>query len=169
MEFATHAIDTEHRGAFEPFTQIERPADIFPATLTDKSPMALAAHIIRQRVAVLTQLGSATADDRLVEVALEAAKNGKTVLFEAPFHDSTVEVGTYKAGSKVKKPLSNIQRSLPILNTSPATFEAKTNFLLHRLNMQPAGNTRGLGDYYKNEDLRRFYDGMEQNFVGELV
>ena len=169
LEFATHAIDFEHKGAFEPFTMIEEEANLFPATLTDKSTQAIAEHIIHQRVAVLTQLGSATADDRLVEVALAAAQHGKIILFEAPFHDSTVQPGTYKAGAKVRERLPNIQRRLPILNTSPTTFETKTNYLLHRLGIRPAGNTKGLGMYYSNNDLRKFYDQMEQNLVRELV
>jgi hypothetical protein len=169
LQFASHAIDFEHKGAFEPYTEILEPADLFPATLSDKSVRAIANHIIAQRVAVLTQLGSATADDRLVEVALEAARHGKIILFEAPFHDSTVEPGTYKAGSKVKELLPNIQRRLPILNTSPATFEAKSNYLIHRLGMIQKGKTDGLGITYEDEDLRRFYDQMEQNLVRELV
>lgn len=170
MEFASHAIDSKHKGPFQPFTQIEYPADIFPATLTDKTVTAMARHIVRQRVAILTQLGSATADDRLVAVALEAARHGKIILFEAPFYDSTVQVGTYKAGSGVKQVLENIRRQLPILNTSPAAFEAKANYLLHRLSMQRnVQNTKDLGDYYENDELVNFYDNMEQNLVGELV
>lgn len=169
LEFSTHAIDYGKKGAFEPFTRIDKPADLFPTTLTDKSTEALARHIIQQRVAILTQLGSATADNRLVEVALEAGRQGKIVLFEAPFHDSTVEVGTYKAGSRAATPLENIQRSLPILNTSPAAFEAKTNFLLHKLHIKPVDETVGLGTRYSNDDIRCFYDHMEQSLVGELV
>lgn len=169
LEFADHAIDFSHKGAFEPFTEITQPADVFPATLSDKSTMALARHLIQQRVAVLTQLGSATADDRLVKVALEAAEHGKPVIFEAPFHDSTIEAGTYAAGAEVLKELPSIQRSLPILNTSPATFEAKTNYTLHRLGIVPEGETEGLGVIYSSQDLRRFYDQMEANLVRELV
>ncbi len=169
LEFATHAIDQERKGAFEPFTRITQPADLFPARLTDKSPAALATHIINQRAAMLTQLGSATADDRLVAVALEAAKHGKIVLFEAPFPDSSVKVGKYAAGKQVKDALPNLQRSLPILNTSPAAFEAKINMLMHKLKMRPKGDTKGLGVHYHDEDLRRFYDQMEQNLIGELV
>lgn len=173
LEFAGHAIDVEHKGTFEPFTRIIKPAGIFPATLSDKSPVALATHIIHQRVSVLTQLGSATADDRLVNVALQAAERGKIVLFEAPFHDSTIEAGTYEAGAAVLKVLPNIQRRLPIINTSPSTFEAKANYLLHKLDIRPDARSHaesaGLGVTYESKELRQFYDAMEQSLVKELV
>jgi hypothetical protein len=169
MAFASHAITIEEKGPFEPFTDITNPADIFPATLTDKSGIAFARHLINQQVAILTQLGSATADDRLVKIALEAAAHGKIVIFEAPFHDSMVAVGTYAAGSEALRRLPNVQRRLPIVNTSPATFDAKANYLLHRLDLKPVGNTEGLGAFYSSNDLRRFYDQMEQNLVRELV
>ena len=169
LQFAAHAIDSDHRGAFEPFTEIVNPADVFPAELSDKSKIAFANHLIGQRVALLTQLGSATADDQLVKIALEAALHGKPVIFEAPFHDSAVQAGTYAAGAEVRRPLKNIQRPLPILNTSPATFGAKINYVLHKLGLAPAGETEGLGAHYTSDDLRRFYDHMEQNLVGELV
>ncbi len=169
MEFASHAISYDHKGPYDPFTQITSPANLFPASMTDKSTEAFAVHIVQQRVAILTQLGSATADDSLIEVALEAAKRGKIILFEAPFHDSTVLTGTYKAGARVRESLPNLQRRLPILNTSPATFDAKTNYLLHRLGIQPLGQSEGLGVYFDDNDLRKFYDQMEQNLVRELV
>ncbi len=169
MEFAAHAITFENKGPFEPFTEITNPADIFPATLTDKSGIAFARHLIHQRVSILTQLGSATADNRLVNIALKAGEQGKIVIFEAPFHDSTVEVGTYAAGAEALRILPNLQRSLPIVNTSPATFEAKSNYLIHRLGLQPSGDTTGLGVCYTSNELRSFYDRMEQNLVRELV
>lgn len=169
MQFADHAIDFAHKGPYDPFTHIEKPADLFPATLTDKSPVALAQHIIAQHVALLTQLGSATADDRLVDVSLEAARHGKLILFEAPFPDSTVQPGKYKAGAKVRESLEHIQRPLPILNTSPTAFEAKINYAMHRLGIQPVRTTKGLGPTYSPEDMRKFFDYMEQNLVRELV
>lgn len=107
-----------------------------------------------------------------MKVALRAAEQGKIVLFGAPFHDSTIEAGTYEAGAEVLKVLPNIQRRLPIINTSPSTFEAKSSYLLHKLDIRPiarADDEEKLGETYASEDLRRFYDAMEQSLVRELV
>ncbi|MDO8648164.1 MAG: asparaginase domain-containing protein [Candidatus Peregrinibacteria bacterium] len=168
-EFASHARDLRKKDAYRPFTNITRPADLYPTRLTDKSLESFADHLIAQRVALLTQLGSATADDALVELALAAGNNGKIVMFEAPFPDSSVEPGRYKAGSAVRKILPFVRRPLPILNTSPDAFEAKVNYVQSELGMQPVANTVGLGDIYSAGDLRKFYDHMETNMVGELV
>lgn len=97
MEFAQHARELRQVGLFEPFTQLTAPADIIPIALTDKSPVHFARTIIGSRVNVLTQLGSATADDKLVMVALEAAQRGKALYFASPFPDSQTHAGKYTA------------------------------------------------------------------------
>lgn len=58
---------------------------------------------------------------------------------------------------------------IPVLITAPTTFEAKANFVLSRLGLEPAGNSKGLGVFYSPADQRRFMDMMEQNLVRELV
>lgn len=97
MEFAQHARELRQVGAFEPFTQLTVPANVHPISLTDTSPVDFASHLIHSRVSVLTQLGSATADDRLVMVALAAAQRGKAMYFAAPFPDSQTHAGKYAA------------------------------------------------------------------------
>jgi hypothetical protein len=169
LTYADHAITYERKGVYRPFTKVLEPASLFPTKLTDKSEEAFVTHLINQRVALLIQLGSATADDALIHLAMEAADHGKATIVEAPFYDSTVEPGTYKAGAEVGRMLTSIRRSLPILNTSPDAFEAKTAVTLAREGIQPIGNTKGLGIIYDPNDLRKFYDIMETNIVGELV
>ena len=169
LQFADHAIAYEKKGVYRPFTKVFEPASLFPAKLTDKSEEVFTRFLIDQRVAMLIQLGSATADDALIHLAMEAADHGKTVIIEAPFYDSSVEPGTYAAGAEVGRTLEYIQRPLPILNTSPDAFEAKVAVTLARQGIQPMATTKGLGTIYSPNDLRRFYDEMETNIVGELV
>ncbi len=171
LEFASHAIEYAKKGAFEPFTGVTMPANIIPASLTDKTAVDFAQHIIDQRVSVLTQLGSATADDALVDIAMKAAEEGKLILLQAPFPDSAVEAGTYSAGAAVRKQIGSLQRSLPIINTSPAAFSAKVNFLLHQQGLAGVAPPEegNLGVIYKADQARKFYDAMEQNMLGELV
>ncbi len=169
LEIASHAMTLENKKPYDPFTNITHAADLYPVQLSDKSTESFAQHLIQQKVSLLTQLGSATADDTLVDLAMTAANHGKIVLFEAPFPDSTVQTGTYKAGAAVRENVPLIHRTLPILNTSPSAFEAKVNYVLHKLNIQPLAYKKGLGIVYNSVDLRRFYDAMESNMVGELV
>lgn len=170
LEFAGHAREYGKKGPYEPFTAIERPADLFSVRLTDKSPEAFARHLIAQRVGLLTQLGAATADNALVDVALAAADRGKLIVVQAPFPDSQVPVGTYAAGKAIGRTLGgDIHRSLPIINTSPDAYDAKVNYALSRLGIQPTMETRGLGLVYSAADVRKFYSVLEQSLVGELV
>ncbi len=170
LEFARHARDYRKKGPYTPFTKVRNQADIIPVRLTDISSGRFARFITEQTVSVLTQLGSATADDVLVDIALAAANNGKAIIFEAPFADSKVAAGTYKAGSGVTRELPFLQRRLPIINTSPDAFAAKSNFLMHSLGVEPFDVAHeGLGTIFSGYDLRRFYDHMETNMVGELV
>jgi len=170
LEFAGHARDVNHKGHYTPFTEITKPADIIPARMTDISARGLANFIIGRKATVLTQLGSATADDTLVEVALAAANHGKAIVFEAPFADSSVQAGTYAAGSGVTRVLEYIKRPIPIINTSPDAFAAKMNFLLHAHGLSEKElAVSGLGTTYSSNDLRGFYDAMETNIVGELI
>ncbi len=170
LEFARHAIDLAHKAHYNPFTEVASRADIIPARLTDLSPRGLAEFIIGRSATVLTQLGSATANDILVEVALAAADHGKAIVFEAPFADSTIQAGTYAAGSAVTRVLPSIKRPLPIINTSPDAFAAKMNVTSHKLKMTPQEvAVRGMGVTYDSEDLRRFYGAIETNTVGELI
>lgn len=97
MEFAQHARELRQVGAFEPFTQLTVPANVHPISLTDTSPPDFAQHLMHTKVSVLTQLGSATADDRLVIVALAAAQRGKAIYFASPFADSKTHAGKYAA------------------------------------------------------------------------
>lgn len=170
LVFAGHAVEYGKKGPYEPFTEIDGPADLYPAKLTDKSLRSFAKHLRAQEVALLTQLGAATADDGLLDVALAAADRGKIVVVQAPFPDSRVKAGTYKAGAAIRRNLKGgIQRPLPIINTSPDAGDAKINYVLHRLGIKPSAETKGLGLIYASGDIRRFYDRMDQNLVGELV
>jgi hypothetical protein len=170
LEFAGHARDIQNKGQYRPFTEVTKPADIIPVQLSDVSPSTLAKFIVNMNASVLTQLGSATADNRLVDVALAAANHGKAIVFEAPFADSKLQAGTYAAGARVTEKVPLIGRRLPIINTSPDAFSAKINFLLHSEGIAPnATEVKGLGTTYSSDDLRRFYDAMETNIVGELV
>ena len=170
LEFAGHARDIEHKGQYRPFTEITKPADIVAIQLSDMGPRALARYIQCADVSVLTQLGSATADDRLVQVALAAANRGKAIIFKAPFADSTVQSGTYAAGAAVSEEIPYVKRPLPIINTSPDALSAKANFLLHSEGiMQNGREVPGLGIAFLSDDLRRYYDAMATNIVGELV
>ncbi len=169
MEYAGHAIDYDHKGPYEPFTGIKDQAGIIPVTLTDIPNADFARHIKGQRVNMWTQLGSATAKDELIDIGLQAVEHGKIGFFEAAFHDSETKVGKYSAGAEAARELPNLQRPLPVVNTSPITIRAKANYLLNRLGIEPAGETPGLGVYYSDSDLRKFLDHIEQNMVGELV
>lgn len=73
MIIAPHARSRQDVGAFEPFTDVREPANIYPISLTDTNPEIFARNLVSNRVNVLIQLGSATADDRLVTIALAAA------------------------------------------------------------------------------------------------
>lgn len=169
LGFATHARRRGQTGIYRPFTQFNEAADLYPAKLTDKTPQNFARFVMNQNVLLLTQLGSGTADDRLVAIAVQAASQGKAILLEAPFFDSTIKSGTYKAGAGVLVKIPHINRRLPVLNTSPASVEAKTNFVLARNGIAPVATTDGLGEIFTPHDLRKFYDEMETNLVGEMI
>ncbi len=169
LRFASHAIEYGKRPAYDPFTKIVTPADIYPVRLTDKSPASFARHLIGERAALLSLLGAATADEVLLEIALAAANEGKIVICRAPFPDSTVQPGKYKAGANVRKNVPLIQRPVPYINGSDDALEAKINVLIHKLGIQPAMVTRGLGAIYTSEDLRKFYEHMEDTALKDLV
>ncbi|MFO0971259.1 MAG: asparaginase domain-containing protein [Candidatus Saccharimonadales bacterium] len=170
LEFAEHARSVDDKIPYRPFTVVTHAADIIPARLTDLSPRGLAEFMVGRTATVLTQLGSATADDRLVEVALAAGNHGKAVILEAPFADSTVAAGTYAAGARITEVLPFIKRRLPTINTSPDALAAKINFLIHAEKVEPSEVAiDGLGVVFASNDLRRLYDAMETNLVGELV
>ena len=169
LKMPDHAITFERKPPYQPFFEITTQADLYPVLLTDKSPRSFAQHLINQRVAILTQLGSATADDVLLNIAMQAALHNKAIVFEAPFADSTIQAGHYAASMAVLEHLPNLQGQAPILNTSPSAFEAKINYLLHKLDMAPQGQTKGLREYFSSEQLRAFNDHLKTNMVGELV
>jgi len=170
LTFAGHALRRHQLGRYELFTDFLEASDIYPAVMSDKRPKGLAEHIIGQQVVALVELGSSTADDRLVDVAMAAADRGKAILRVAPFFDSIVQAGTYAAGSGIARGVEGVNRPLPIVNTSPRTLEAKTNFALASLGLSEAfTEPEGLGPILSEDDLKRFYDLMETNLVGELV
>lgn len=169
LNFASHALRRANLGAYRPFTRFGEAANLYPVKLTDRTPESLASHIINQNIVLLTQLGSATADDRLVAVAVAAAAHGKAVCFESPFFDSSVPTGTYAAGSGASVKLPHINRPIPVLNASPSALEAKSNYIVSREGLEPVMHTQGLGNIYTPSDLLKFYDEMETDQVREMI
>ncbi len=163
LSFARHATQVNQNTPFTPFTEIEGQANIVPMRLSGKDSKFFAKQLINTQVSVLTQLGSATADDVLVKIALKAAEFGKAILFQSPFHDSQAQAGDYAAGSDVAK------SNLPVLNIPPIGLEAKINYAKSYLGMIPIKTIEGIGDIYSPEDLSRFYQLMARNLIGEVI
>lgn len=167
MRFAPHARRRQDVGAFEPFTDVRQPANIHPIPLTDTSPVTFARNLVSNRVNVLTLLGSATADDRLVTIALAAANLWKAIYFASLLPNSQAIAGKYAAWEHVNDIIDLIQRPLPTLNLSPDTHPAKVNYLLHRLWLSSIDWGSGIGEIFSPDDLKRLYNALEANLVWE--
>lgn len=169
LEFARHALEYRKKGPFRPFTCLMRQSGIVPVRMTDMNPRDLARLLVTGDMNVLTLLGSATADDKLVDVATTGADHGKLIVVKAPFPDSILKPGVYKAGSGIARKIAEINRPLPRINTSPDALAAKMNFVRSQQGIKASEGGRGIGPVYTPEELRAYYDAIESNLVGELV
>jgi len=161
--FLPHARKYNPNKPFIVNTFMNHDSDTLFIPTTDISDKLLREIIKPVNVWVFELLGSATANDRIVDSIEEFKNKGKIVLFRSPFHDSSLRAGHYSAGAKVS------QMDVPILNTSPDSLRAKINFVAHKVWLHGKWEDSDIGKVYLPQDVQDFNEFMSINMVGELV